>query len=287
MVKVDATKSDHTILSVSAEVVDSRAIDEMAGIRDTLLALESHQRLLATEVARLRALSSLGEGVATIAHEIRNPLGAIAGFAELLARRCEDQPELRGMSQKIASAAQNLNAMVQRLLELARNAPMDIRPIEWPRFLESTIDQFEESARQRGARITLVRRWPERLGAGQADALCLRQAVWNVLENAEQASAAHCEIEIAGDATPDGHLLLIVADRGSGVDPALLPNLFTPFVTTREHGTGLGLATARKIVEAHGGRITIRNRDGGGAEVEIAIPAPGARTLLLSAGDVR
>jgi signal transduction histidine kinase len=259
----------------------------MAGIQAALSALESHQRLLATEVARLRALSSLGEGVATIAHEIRNPLGAIAGFAELLARRCEDQPELRGMSQKIVSAAQNLNAMVQRLLELVRNAPMDIRPIEWPRFLESTIDQFEESARQRGARLTLVRRWPERLGAGQADALCLRQAVWNVLENAEQASAAQCEIEVAGDATPDGRLLLTVADRGSGVDPAVLPKLFTPFVTTRENGTGLGLATARKIVEAHGGRITIRNRDGGGAEVEIAIPAPGASTLLLSEGVVR
>ena len=67
----------------------------------------------------------------------------------------------------------------------------------------------------------------------------------------------------------------------------MLPKLFTPFVTTREQGTGLGLATARKIVEAHGGQITIRNREGGGAEVEIALPPQGAPTLLVPTGDSR
>ena len=260
------------------------AVESQQELTAAIDALQAHQCQLSAEVARLRALSSVGEGVATIAHEIRNPLGAIAGFAELLARRCEEHPELRSMSQKIVSAAQNLNAMVQRLLELVRNAPMEIRPVEWPRFLDSTVSQFEENARQRGARLKLVRNWPERLGEGNADAICLRQAVWNVLENAEQASSSAGEIEVSGDRAPDGRLVLTVADRGSGIDPSVLPRLFTPFVTTREHGTGLGLATARKIVEAHGGQISIRNRDGGGAEVVIAIPAAGQPTLLVREG---
>jgi signal transduction histidine kinase len=260
---------------------------EVARLRQRIAALDAHQRQLSVEIARLRVLSPLGEGVATIAHEIRNPLGAIAGFAELLARRCDTQPDLRGMSQKIMSAAQNLNTLVERLLELVRNSPMEIRPIEWPRFLASTVDQYEEHARMRGARLTLVRRWSERLGDGRADALCLRQAVWNILENAEQASGSSGEIEIEGMASADGRLQLIVADRGPGVDPVMLPKLFTPFVTTREQGTGLGLAMARKIVEAHGGQITIRNRDGGGAQVEIALPPQGAPTLLIHKGDLR
>jgi len=259
--------------------------DETARLRYALDSLESHQRQLAAEVARLRVLSSLGEGVAMIAHEIRNPLGAIAGFAELLGRRCESLPDLRAMSQKIVTASQNLNVLVERLLDLVRNAPMEIRPIEWPRFLDSTVDQYEEHARRRGVRLTLVRRWPERLGNGNADALCLRQAVWNILENAEQASSSPGEIEIRGAAMPDGRLRLVIADRGPGVDPSVLPKLFTPFVTTREQGTGLGLATARKIVEAHGGQIAIRNREGGGAEVEIALPAAGAPTLLVGEGE--
>ncbi len=257
------------------------ADSECGDLRQTVERLEAHQRQLAMEIARLRALSSLGEGVATIAHEIRNPLGAIAGFAELLARRCEAHPELRSMSQKIMNASQNLNMLVNRLLELVRNAPMEMRPIEWPRFLESTLDQFEDHARQRGAKLTLVRKWTERLGEGKADTLCLRQAVWNVLENAEQASSSHGEIEVRCSSRPDGCLHLVVADRGPGVDAAVLPKLFTPFVTTREQGTGLGLATARKIVEAHGGRISIRNREGGGAEVEIAIPPASGATILL------
>lgn len=235
---------------------------DAAVLRQSLARLEEHQRLLAGEIARLRALSSLGEGVATIAHEIRNPLGAIAGFAELLARRCDHQPELRDMSQKIMSAAQNLNALVQRLLELVRQTPIQVRPVEWPHFLNATLDQFEEQSRQRGARLTLVRRWPERLGAGHADALCLRQAVWNVLENAEQVSAPSGQIEVDATAHDDGGVRLRIADRGPGIDPALLPKLFTPFVTTREQGTGLGLATARKIVEAHGGTLEAKNEGG-------------------------
>lgn len=275
MVQVRSNQSAHDMA-----VADSGS-EEAAALRRTILELEQHQAQLAAEIARLRSLSSLGEGVATIAHEIRNPLGAIAGFAELLARRCETHPDLRGMSQKIMTASLNLNTLVSRLLELVRNAPMEIRPIEWPRFLESTLDQFEDLARQRGARLTLRRRWPEKLGVGKADALCLRQAVWNVLENAEQASPMHGEIDIEAASTSDGQIRLVISDRGPGVDPALLPKLFTPFVTTREQGTGLGLATARKIVEAHGGRIAIRNRDGGGAAVEIDLPAAGAPTMLL------
>jgi signal transduction histidine kinase len=275
-----------TATEPGAAVIDVAA-DDPESLRRALGRLEEHQRLLAAEIARLRALSSLGEGVATIAHEIRNPLGAIAGFAELLARRCDGHPELRDMSQKIMSAAQNLNVLVQRLLELVRNAPIQVRPVEWPHFLNATLDQFEEQSRQRGARLTLVRRWPERLGEGRADALCLRQAVWNVLENAEQVSSPSGQIEVDVSADAQGGLRLRIADRGPGIDPALLPRLFTPFVTTREQGTGLGLATARKIVEAHGGRIAIRNRRGGGAEVEIDLPGAAAPTRLVDPqGDV-
>lgn len=275
-----------TATEPGAAVIDVAA-DDPESLRRALERLEEHQRLLAAEIARLRALSSLGEGVATIAHEIRNPLGAIAGFAELLARRCDGHPELRDMSQKIMSAAQNLNVLVQRLLELVRNTPIQIRPVEWPHFLNATLDQFEEQSRQRGARLTLVRRWPERLGEGRADALCLRQAVWNVLENAEQVSSPSGQIEVDVSADAQGGLRLRIADRGPGIDPALLPRLFTPFVTTREQGTGLGLATARKIVEAHGGRIAIRNRRGGGAEVEIDLPGAAAPTRLVDPqGDV-
>ncbi len=244
--------------------------------------LRAHQAELVDEVARLRGLAAVGEGAASIAHEIRNPLGAISGFSELLVRRCEAHPDLRDMAAKIMTGTLNLSSLVQRLLDFVRDTPMEMRPIEWSRFVQTAVDQYEENARHRGARVTLIRKWGENLGAGQADALCLRQALWNVIENAEKASGTDKPIEIECTPAGNGGLRMSIADRGQGINPDVLARVFTSFVTTREGGTGLGLAMARKIVERHGGRITIRNRDGGGAEVRIALPAPGEPSLLLS-----
>lgn len=265
---------------IASEVFDSghetsaNALDAMA----------QHQRLLSAEIARLRSLSAMGENWATIAHEIRNPLNAISGYAELLGRRCNGSPEIGELADKIGTAARHLTALAQRLLELSRSDALDLRPVEWTRFLTAALDQFEEHSRQRGTKLTLVRRWNENLATGRADALSLRQAIWNVLENAEQACGSECRIEATAHAGADGQLTMLIADRGPGIDTELLPRLFTPFVTTRPQGTGLGLASARKIVEAHGGRITLRNREGGGAEVRIELPEPSAPTLLLDSG---
>lgn len=270
----------HSSLAVSRD-------SEISSLRHQVDELRAHQHELVAEVARLRALAVVGEGAASIAHELRNPLGGIAGFAELLARRCENHPELRDMAQKIMGGATSLSALVERLLEFVRDTPMQMRPVEWTRFLTVAVDQYEESARHRGVSVRLVRRWGEQLGKGEADAICLRQAIWNVLENAELACEARDPIEVVGERRNDGGISVSIADRGPGVDPVVAQRLFNSFVTTREQGTGLGLAMARKIIERHGGRITIANRQDGGAVVEIALPAPGAPSLLLTPGDTR
>jgi len=243
-----------------------------AGALEVFTDLSAFESLHA-EMARMSTLAALGEMAATIAHEIRNPLGGMMGFAELLARRADDDSMQREMAAKIVAGAQQLSRMVQRLLEFARDPKLEPKPVEWPRFFQMALDQYEDNARQRGKRLKLIRRWPERLPRGRADVLCLRQALWNILENAEQAVDPGGEIEVTASALPDGGLRLQVADRGHGVDPGVLDRAFVPFVTTREKGTGLGLATAKKIVEAHGGRISLRNRAGGGAEVCIELPA--------------
>jgi two-component system sensor histidine kinase HydH len=195
------------------------------------------------------------------------------GFAELLARRLHADPEQQEMAGRIVAGAQQLTLIVQRLLEFARDPKLERRPIEWTRFLHMAVDQYEENARQRGQRLRLVRRWPEQLPPGRVDALCLRQAIWNILENAEQAAGSDDVIEIIATPRPEGGIRLQVKDRGHGVDPCVLDRVFMPFVTTREKGTGLGLATAKKIVEAHGGQISLSNRIDGGVEVVIDLPS--------------
>jgi signal transduction histidine kinase len=246
------------------------AVDQHAGALEVLADLSTFETLQ-NQIAHMRTLAALGEMAATVAHQIRNPLGGMLGFAELLQRRLDGQSEPREMADKIVAGARQLSETIQRLLDFARDLRLEPRSVDWPQFLQAALNQYEENARHRGKQLRLVRRWPERLPPGKIDPLCLRQALWNILENAEQA----CEdgpIECSAAALADGGVCLRVADRGHGIDPQLLERVFAPFVTTREKGTGLGLATARKVIEAHGGRIALCNRDGGGVEVSVELP---------------
>jgi signal transduction histidine kinase len=224
------------------------------------------------EVVRMRTLAALGEMSATIAHEIRNPLGGITGFAELLARRSADDPKHREMTGKILAGARHLNSLVERLLEFAREPRVDLRPVDWSRFFHATLDQFEEASRQRGARLTLVRHVPEHLPAGRADGLCLRQAIWNILENAEHATDGGGTVEVAAEPAAAGGIQLRISDNGCGVDPKIADRVFSPFITTKTRGTGLGLATSKKFVEAHGGMIAIESHPGAGTTVRVDLP---------------
>jgi signal transduction histidine kinase len=116
------------------------------------------------------------------------------------------------------------------------------------------------------------------LPPGRADAVCLRQAIWNVLENAEQATGDAGPIAVSAEISSAGGIRLTITDSGAGIADDMAERVFLPFVTTREKGTGLGLATARKIVEAHGGQIKIGNHASGGAAV--CFELPGAPTTV-------
>ncbi|GAB4322563.1 MAG: hypothetical protein Kow0074_14220 [Candidatus Zixiibacteriota bacterium] len=227
------------------------------------------------EMARMRTLAALGEMSATIAHEIRNPLGGIIGFADLLARHANGDEKQKEMVAKIVTGAQHLNTLVDRLLEFAREPKLTLRPVEWRAFLETTLNQYEDNAKRRGVRLTLKRRFPERLPRGTADSLCLRQAIWNVLENAEHAVSESGQVEVDSQILANGDLEVRITDNGSGIESNMLNRVFSPFVTTKKKGTGLGLATARKFVEAHGGRVSIESRPGSGTTVSITLPPSG------------
>lgn len=226
------------------------------------------------ELARMRTLAALGEMAATVAHEIRNPLGGIIGFAELLARRTDGDAEQSEMVAKILTGAQYLNTLVERLLNFAREPHIEPRRVEWRKFLDQIVDQYEEGARRRGARLTLVRNWSEKLETGSADGICLRQALFNVLENAEQAIGADDTVQLTAEPAPDGGIRLTVSDNGCGIDPKMIDRIFSPFVTTKKKGTGLGLATAKKLVEAHGGTIAIESTARVGTTVRVELPPP-------------
>jgi signal transduction histidine kinase len=204
-----------------------------------------------------------------IAHEVRNPLGGMALFVGLLREELADRPAALSKLARIGAELDCLNTMVNDFLDFARK-----RPIEW-----SILDPRQELARLHdlchaeleAAQVTLDIDIPETVVNVRWDREKMHRALLNLVRNAMQASPAQARI-VLSLALHDGHVQITVADQGAGIPVDKRALIFEPFFTTREKGTGLGLALARKIIEAHGGTISFESEVGRGTTFRIRLP---------------
>ncbi len=227
-------------------------------------------REMEKEMSRLKTLAALGEMSATLAHEIRNPLTGIAGYSGLLLRELPDGPERR-WARQVEEGVHRLEKLILNMLEFAKDPRLDRRTIRWQNFGQEIANAFESGLLKKN--VKLVRKFPDKWPSTQGDPSLLRQAVLNILQNAEQAVGEGGEISLTITPAAAGQLMLEISDNGQGMDDQTRENIFQPFFTTREQGTGLGLAITRKIIEAHGGTINVDSRPGKGARFAISLPA--------------
>jgi PAS domain S-box-containing protein len=235
----------------------------------------SRLRSLESEVLRVKTLAALGEMAATVAHEIRNPLGGIAGFAGLLARDFDPGDDRRTLAEKIIRGCENLNRIVTNLLQYAQPLKLERRQCDLKAELLEEVALFKQDlTRQRRAVVVRHQFSPEPL-CGLADPLQLRLVLHNLLSNAADAvGRGEVVLGLERQTEDDGvaRARLWVADNGPGVPEAHRERVFTPFFTTKDRGTGLGLATVRKIIDAHRGRIVLTPSPAGGACFDVHIP---------------
>lgn len=268
--------------AVSAPLVG----EDLAGVlRDCMVAtqrLQSTHERLQDEVLRLRRelasknrelergrrLASLGELAAGVAHEVRNPLGAIRLYAQLLRDRWISSEEARDLLDKIELGVRAIDGVVADTLSLTPRAG---------RMGEFQVGELIEQAREY-SRPALERCGVDLKVESACDGLrvrgeraALQRVLVNLLNNAAEASPAGGTVELLAQ-TGAGRVRLEVADRGCGLSDELLDRIFDPFFTTKEHGTGLGLPIAHRLVELHGGRLSARQRRGGGAVFEVELP---------------
>jgi two-component system, NtrC family, nitrogen regulation sensor histidine kinase GlnL len=217
---------------------------------------------------------------AGLAHEIKNPLAGLQGSAELLAREAEGAA--REYAQVIAREAKRVDGLVRELLDLARPAALQTAAVN----VHDVLGDVLVLARGLpGAdRIAFTERYDPSLPQVQGDEEKLTQVLLNLVRNAVEAVAdqEHPSIQVetgvaslrvrqaSGRTRPLARIAVL--DNGSGVAESMIHRLFTPFATSKPHGTGLGLAISRRIIEAHGGRIEVRNRSGSGAEAAVYLP---------------
>jgi PAS domain S-box-containing protein len=235
----------------------------------------SRLRSLEGEIARVRVLAALGEMAATVAHEIRNPLGGIAGFAALLAREFEPGDDQRRLAENIVKGCDNLNRIVTNLLRYAQPLRLEKRSCDLCAELEEEILFVESTCKRDGRDVQIDRRLSFNGGPTVVDPVQLRMALHNLLLNAVEATVrgrVECGAEEAENLAGPGWLKIWVADDGPGVPEPHLDKIFNPFFTTKDKGTGLGLATVRKIMEAHGGSVSYAREPRGGARFDLYFP---------------
>ena len=222
------------------------------------------------EAKRLAAIGSLAAGVA---HEVRNPLSSLRGFAQLFATKLKGQAPLDQYAATMVQEADRLNRVVTDLLYLARPRQLDPVDVDLAELGESLRQLMRFDFEDRQAQ-------PEFDFGGEtvfADPDALRQVLLNLISNSLDAMAECEECDVPGHVRlssrrGQGGVWLTVADDGPGMDPEILGDVFKPFVTGKKTGTGLGLAIVKNIMRAHRGKVLIDSEPGGGAQVQLFFP---------------
>jgi len=237
----------------------------------------TEQVRLEAQLVQSEKMAAVGQLVSGVAHELNNPLTSIAGLAEFLLEQPAAGDRGRDHLRVIREQADRATKIVRNLLTFARKGPTEVEAFQLNELVERTVAlvAYEARLHEIAFTVTLDPALPPLVG----DRYQIQQVVLNLVANAmhavrENAPGRPRRVGIT-TARQDKDVTLRVADSGPGIDSALLPHLFTPFFTTKEpgHGTGLGLSISYRILETHGGSLSVEPPAEGGAAFVMRLPA--------------
>jgi PAS domain S-box-containing protein len=217
-------------------------------------------------------LAALGELSAGIAHEFKNALATISGYAQMISAETVTG-EVADSAERILEQTRNITHVVTEFLKYARPLAISSEPVALEGVVERVVAEVAEAMPQ--IRI----RYEGPIGSVAGDEGLLRQALLNLARNAAEASVGSANggrVLLRGEVARHEETYtqrITIFDNGAGITPGNLPKLFRPFFTTKAKGTGLGLAVVQKIIVQHGGRVEARNRPEGGAAFIVTLPA--------------
>ncbi len=243
--------------------------DELEG-GETLIYIENTSAV-AQQVQQLK-LASLGRLTASIAHEVRNPLGAISHAGEILAETYDVDPNIAKLTDIIQRHSAKVNGIIETILDMSRRKTVEPSVVVLAPWLEKFIVEFCEIKHIQAEKIELVVRAP--LAKAYMDTEQLHQVMWNLMENAwhycdEESDSQPIQVTLA---SADHELSIDVSDNGEGVSEKIQEHLFEPFHSKRAGGTGLGLYLARVFCQANGARLNYLHNENGRCCFRISIP---------------
>lgn len=222
------------------------------------------------ELRRNRALTAIGQMTAQIAHEIKNPLGSIRFATEVLKRQGTDSDDSKETIGAIERSVDHLALIVAELSEFARPKELNRTELDLNSLLDSLLPMVVDKLAAK--EIKVRKNFSPGLPAGSYDATELRKLFLNLIINAIDASSLGGYLELRTRLNGNRDVLVDVIDHGAGMDAETLRRLFEPFYTTKEKGTGLGMAIAKKITELHRGDLKVTSKKGEGTTATVRLP---------------
>jgi two-component system sensor histidine kinase HydH len=234
-----------------------------------------HLQEAEAQVRRTERLAALGQLSAGLAHEIRNPLSIIKGSAEMLLKNVDANGavahELAGF---ISSEVDRTNALVTRFLDFARPLALRLEKTEITEVIDEAVAQVEKHTPPLD--VSIYKNYSPDIAPLLLDRQLIERVLYNLLLNAAQASPPQGSVTVktrqVGDTEEGSTVEIDVIDRGSGIAPKDRESIFNPFFTTKSSGVGLGLAIVSKIVDEHGGQITVESEPGAGSVFRVFLP---------------
>jgi two-component system sensor histidine kinase HydH len=244
------------------------------GVQGRLILLEDLTRVkrLQGEVQKQERLAAVGRLAAGVAHEIRNPLSSIKGFALYFKERYPDVTRDRETADIMIEEVDRLNRVIGQLLDLARPEMLDIKAVAPGPLVRDSLRMITEQARRQAVQTDLIAKDDLPLVAVDPDKI--KQVLLNLLLNALEAMShggGALRITLGGDRDNDS-VTVAIHDTGCGIDGSQLSRIHDPYYTTKPGGTGLGLAIVHKILEAHSARMEVSSKPGEGTDVRIYLP---------------
>lgn len=233
----------------------------------------STERSLAKRVRHAEALAAIGVMVATVNHEIKSPLALIGGFASQILREEELSPKGEHKVNIILNEVARLEGVLSELRDLTRPTKLEREEVDLAQVVDHVQELLSDELAEKEISLTVTKQ--ESLPPVMADRDRLSQVLINVLNNAVQASTPGSEIELSLEHDEQKGLTLTVRDCGCGISPEEQKKIFKPFFTTKKSGTGLGLPVSQRIVEEHGGKISLSSQPGEGTTVRVSLPPAG------------
>lgn len=267
---------------MAASLAASRT--ELTDMNDALKGANLELRQMQESLLRAERLAAIGQLAAGVSHEIDNPVGIILGLAELMLEDTPSSDPRHEDLRVIIEECKRCRRITGGLLGFARSSVGEFGEVDLLRLVTATVDSLRPQKLFKHLQIDVL---AEPLPPIRADADQIRQVLINLCLNAAQALAGSGRLTI-GLALQDKSVAIEVTDNGPGIPPAALERVFEPFFSTkgRGEGTGLGLSICRRLIEDHGGALTVANVPGGGASFRIVLPLRPEKNFDNDANDL-